>query len=75
MYVRLRGVTFMSDCQVTLRPSGASLVRALNVRLVILFVSVQGSLAWLSLFLALVVGVGAAAPDLGRPLQLVTGCN
>ena len=75
MYVRLWGVTFMSDCEVTLRPSGASLVWALNVRLVFLFVSVQGSLAWLSIFLALVFGVGSAAPDLGRPLKLVPGCN
>ena len=75
MYVCLWGVTFMSDCEVTLRPSGASLVWALNARLVFLFVSVQGSLAWLSLFLALVAGVSASAPDLGRPLQLVPGCN
>ena len=36
---------------------------------------VQRSLAWLSLFLALVFGVGAAAPALGFPLQLVPGCN
>ena len=75
MYARLWGVTFMSDCEVTLRPSGASLVWALNVHLVFLFVSVQVSLAWLSLFLDLVFGVGAAAPALGRPLQLVPGCN
>ena len=65
----------MSDCEVTLRPSGASLVWALNVRLVFLFVSVQRSLAWLSLFMALTFGVGAEAPALGRPLQLVPGCN
>ena len=65
----------MSDCEVTLLPSGASLVWALNVRLIFLFVSVQGSLTWLSLFLALVFGVGAAAPALGFPLQLVPGCN
>ena len=52
-----------------------SLVWALNVCLVFLFVSVQRSLAWLSLFLALVFGVGAAAPALGRPVQLVPGCN
>ena len=69
------GVTFMSDCEVTLLPSGASLVWALNFRLVFLFVAVQRSLAWLSLFLALVFGVGAAAPALGSPLQLVPGCN
>ena len=75
MYVCLWGVTFMSDCEVTLRPSGAFLVWALNVRLVFLFVSVLGSLAWLSLFLDLVFGVGAAAPDLGFSLQLVPGCN
>ena len=75
MYVRIWGVTFMSDCEVALRPSGASLVWAQNVRLVFLFVSVQGSLAWLSIFLALVFGVGAAAPALGRPLPLVPGCN
>ena len=37
--------------------------------------SVQRSLAWLSLFLALVFGVGAAAPALGRPVQLEPGCN
>ena len=67
----------MSDCEVTLRPSGASLVWSLNVRLVFLFVSVQRSLAWLSLFLALEfgVGVGAAAPALGCPVQLAPGCN
>ena len=75
MYFRLWGVTFMSDCEVTLRPSGVSLVWALNVRLVFLFVSVKRSLAWLSRFLALVFGVGAAAPDLGRPVQLAPGCN
>ena len=34
MYFRLWGVTFMSDCEVTLRPSGVSLDWALNVRLV-----------------------------------------
>ena len=67
MYVRLWGVTFMSDCEVILRPSGASLVWALNVRLVFLFVSVPGSLGWLSLFLALVFGVSAAAPALAPP--------
>ena len=65
----------MSHCEVTLRPSGASLVWALNVGLVFLFVSVQRSLAWISLFLALVFGVSAVAPDLGRPVQLVPGCN
>ena len=65
----------MSDCEVTLRPSGASLVWSLNLRLVFWFVSVQRSLAWLSLFLDLVFGVGVAAPALGRPLQLMTGCN
>ena len=65
----------MSDCEVTLLPSGASLVWALNVRLVFLFVSVQRSLTRLSLFLALVFGVDAADPALGRPLQLVPGCN
>ena len=75
MYVRLWGVTFMSDCEVTLRPSGVSLVWALNVRLVFLFVSVKRSLAWISLFLALVFGVGAAAPALGCPVQLAPGCN
>ena len=75
MYVRLWGVTFMSDCEVTLLPSGASLVWALNVCLVFLFVAVHRSLAWLSLFLALVFGVGAAAPALGFPLELVSGCN
>ena len=75
MYVRLGGVTFMSDCEVTLRPSGVSLVWALNVRLVFLFLSVQRSLAWLSLFLALVFGVSAATPALGFPLELVPGCN
>ena len=75
MYVRLWGVTFMSDCEVTLRPGCASLVWALNVRLVFLFVSVQRSFACLSHFLALVFGVGAAAPALGRPVQLVPGCN
>ena len=37
--------------------------------------SVQRSLAWLSLFLALLFAVGAASPSLGRPLQLVPGCN
>ena len=75
MYVRLWGVTFMSDCEVTLQPSDASLIWALNVRLVFLFVSVQRSLAWLSLFLALVFGVGAAAPALVCPVLLVPGCN
>ena len=65
----------MSDYKVTLRPSGVSLVWALNVRLVFLFVAVQRSLAWLSLFLALVFGVGTAAPALGLPLQLVPGCK
>ena len=65
----------MSDCEVTLLPSGASLVWALNVRLVFLFVAVQRSLAWLSLFLALVFGIGAAALDLGSPLELVPGYN
>ena len=75
MYVRLWGVNFMPDCEVTLLPSGASLVLALNVRLVFLFVAVQRILAWLSLFLALVFGVGAAAPELGLPLELVPGCN
>ena len=75
MYVRLWGVTFMSDCEVTLRPSGVSLVWALNVRLVFLFVSIKRSLAWLSRFLALVFGVGAAAPALGLPVQLAPGCN
>ena len=74
MYVRLWGVTFMSDCEVTLRPSGVSLIWALNVRLVF-FVSVQRSLAWTYLFLARVFGIGAAAPALGRPVQLVPGCN
>ena len=64
----------MSNCEVTLLPSGASLVWALNFRLVF-FVAVQRSLAWLSLFLALVFGVGAAAPALDFPLQLVPGCN
>ena len=67
MYVRLWGATFMSDSEVTLLPSGASLVWALNVRLVFLFVAVQRSLTWLSLFLALVLGVVAAAPALGFP--------
>ena len=75
MYVRLWGVTFMSECEFTLLPSGVSLVWALNVIIVFLFVAVQRSLAWLSFFLALVFGVGAAAPDLGFPLQLVPGCN
>ena len=37
--------------------------------------AVQRSLAWLSLFLALVFGVGAAAPALGLPVQFVPGCN
>ena len=75
MYVRLWGVTFMSDCEVTLRPSGVSLVWALNVRLVFLFVSVKRSLAWLSRFRALVFGVGATSPALGRPVQLAPGCK
>ena len=75
MYVRLWGLTFMSDCKVTLQPSGVSLVWALNVRLVFLFVSVKRSLAWLSRFLALVFDVGAAAPALGCPVQLAPGCN
>ena len=75
MYVRLWGVNFMPDCEVTLLPSGASLVLVLNVRLVFLFVAVQRILAWLSLFLDLVFGVGAAAPALGFSLQLVPGCN
>ena len=74
MYIPLWGVTFMSNCEVTLLPSGASLVWALNVRLVF-SVAVQKSLAWLSLFPALVFGVGAAAPALEFPLQLVPGCN
>ena len=59
MYVRLWGVTFMSDCEVTLLPSAASLVWALNVHILLLFVAVQRILAWLSLFLALVFGIGA----------------
>ena len=75
MYVRLWGVTFMSDCEVTLLPSDASLVWALNVRIVFLFVAVQRNLAWLSLFLALIFGVGSSAPALGFPLELVPGCN
>ena len=37
--------------------------------------SVQRSLAWIYLFLALVFGVGAVAPAVGRPVQLVPGCN
>ena len=74
MYIPLWGVTLMSNCEVTLLRSGGSLVWALNVRLVF-FVAVQKSLAWLSLFLALVFGVGAAAPALGFPLQLVPGFN
>ena len=65
----------MSDCEVTLRPSGVSLVWALNVRLVFLFVSVQRSIAWLFLFLAVVFGAGAATPAVGCPVQLVPGCN
>ena len=65
----------MSDCEFTLLLNGASLVWALNVRIVFLFVAVQRSLAWLSLFLDLVFGVSAAAPALGFPLQLVPGCN
>ena len=65
----------MSDCEVTLLPSGVSLVWELNVCLVFLFVAVQRSLTWLSLFLSLVFGVGAAAPALGSPLQLVPRCN
>ena len=40
-----------------------------------MFVAVQKSLAWLSLFLALVFGVGAADPALGFPLELVPGYN
>ena len=76
MYLRLWGVTFMSDCEVTLRPSGVSLVWVLNVRLVYLLVSIERSLAWLSrFFLALVVGVGAASPSLARPVQLAPGCD
>ena len=47
----------------------------LNIRLVFLLVAFQRSLAWLSLFLALVFGVGATALTLGFPLQLVPGCN
>ena len=75
MYVRLWGVTFMYDCEVTVQPSGMSFVWALNVRLVFLFVSVKISLTWISCFLALVFGVGNAAPDLGHPVQLAPGCN
>ena len=37
--------------------------------------AVQRSLTWIYLFLALVFGVGAAALDLGVPLELVPGCN
>ena len=40
MYFRLWGVTFMSNCEVTLRHTGVSLVWALNVCLVFLFVFV-----------------------------------
>ena len=40
-----------------------------------MFGFVKRSLAWLSLFLALVFGIGAAAPAFGRPLQLVLECN
>ena len=65
----------MSDCEVTQRPSGVSLVWALNVRLVFLFMSVKRSHAWLSLFQALLFGVGAKAPALGCPVQLTPGCN
>ena len=67
----------MSECEVTLQPSGVALVWALNVHLLFLFVSVIRSLAWISIFLALEfgVGVGAAAPALGRPVQLAPGCN
>ena len=65
----------MSNCKVTILPSGASLVWALNVRIVFLFVAVQRNLAWLSLFLALIFGVGSSAPALGFPLELVPGCN
>ena len=75
MYVHRWGVTFMSDCGVTLLPRGASLVWALNFRLFFLLVAVQRSLAWPYLFLALVFGVGDAAPALGFPLELVSGCN
>ena len=66
----------MSDCKVTLRPSGMSLVWALNVRLVYLLVSVEISLSWFCHFLlALVVSVGAASPALARPIQLAPGCD
>ena len=66
----------MSDCEFILRPSGLSLVWALNVRLVFLFVSVKKSLAWLSrFFLARVVGVGAASLALAGPVQLAPGCD
>ena len=65
----------MSDCEVDLRPSGISLVWALNVRHVFLYVSVKRSLAWISLFLDLVFGVDAATLDLGRPVHLALGCN
>ena len=66
----------MSDCEVTLRPNGVSLVWALNVRLVFLLVSVERNLAWLSrFFLALVVGVGVASPASARPVQLAPGCD
>ena len=66
----------MFDCEVTLRPSGVSLVWELNVRLVFLLVYIERSLAWLSrFFLAVAIGIGAASPDLARPFQLVPGCD
>ena len=66
----------MSDCEVTLLPSGVSLVRAISVRLTFLLVSVERSLGWLScLFFALGIGVGAASPALARPVQLAPGCD
>ena len=49
MYSHLWGVTFMSDFEVTVQPSGVSLVWSLDVRLVFLLVSVERSLASLSL--------------------------
>ena len=76
MYFRLWGATFMSNCEVTLQPSGVYLIWALIVRLAFLLVSVEISLGWISrFFFALVVGIGAASLALARPVQFAPGCD
>ena len=64
MYFRLWGVTFVSNCEVTLLPSSVSLVWALCVRLAFLVVSLDRSLGWLSRFSFLLSLASAPRPRL-----------